>query len=134
MMALVLKNIYNFISQYGKREWKFVYTMVSKKMLAYGGNHLTIVRLMTLSNEAYEKLNLDKWSHAKCKDKESTKGLFSCGNSILQVHGCIQQEKVIVSINPSCNKILSMFSWLIDCKFLQRIFKTHRLRVKMFIF
>jgi hypothetical protein len=32
------------------------------------------------------------------------------------------------------NKILSMFNWLIDCKFLQRIFKAHRLRVKMFKF
>jgi hypothetical protein len=30
------------------------------------------------------------------------------------------------------NKILSMFSWLIDCKFLQRIFKAHKLQVKMF--
>jgi hypothetical protein len=28
--------------------------------------------------------------------------------------------------------ILSMFSWLRDCKFLQRIFKAHKLRVKMF--
>jgi hypothetical protein len=60
------------------------------------------VKMMTLSDEAFEKLFLDKWSHAKSKNKESTKGLFSCGNSILQVHGCIQQEKVIVSINPGC--------------------------------
>jgi hypothetical protein len=28
------------------------------------------------------------------------------------------------------NKILSMLSWLIDCKFLQRISKEHKLRVK----
>jgi hypothetical protein len=35
------------------------------------------------------------------KDKKSTRDLFSCDNFILQVHGCIQQEKVIVSINPS---------------------------------
>jgi hypothetical protein len=38
------------------------------------------------------------------KYKETTKGLFSCGNSILQVHGCIHKEKVIVSINPSCQQ------------------------------
>jgi hypothetical protein len=57
---------------------------------------------MTLSDEAYVKLILDKWSHTKCKDEESNKGLFSCGNSILQVHGCIHKEKIIVSINPSC--------------------------------
>jgi hypothetical protein len=30
--------------------------------------------------------------------------------------------------------ILSMFNWLIDCKFLQRIFKSHSLRVKMLNF
>jgi hypothetical protein len=29
------------------------------------------------------------------------KVLFVCGNSILQVHGCIQQKKVIVSINTN---------------------------------
>jgi hypothetical protein len=32
------------------------------------------------------------------------------------------------------NKFLSMFSWLIDCKFLQRVFKAHMLLVKMFKF
>jgi hypothetical protein len=31
-------------SQYGKRSGNFVYTIVSKKMLSYGGNHLTIAR------------------------------------------------------------------------------------------
>ena len=34
--------------------------------------------------------------------KDDTNGLFSCGKSILQVYGCIQQEKVIVAIHPSC--------------------------------
>jgi hypothetical protein len=29
--------------------------------------------------------------------------------------------------------ILSMSSWLIDCKYLQRIFKLHRLKVKIFM-
>jgi hypothetical protein len=58
--------------------------------------------MMTLSNEEFEKILLDRWSHGKNKDTERTKGLFSCGNSILQVHGCIHKEKVIISINPSC--------------------------------
>jgi hypothetical protein len=34
-------------------------------------------------------------------DKKSTRNLFSCDNFILQIHGCIQCEKFIVSINPS---------------------------------
>ena len=29
-------------------------------------------------------------------------GLFPTGISLLQVHGLIQKEKIIVSINPSC--------------------------------
>jgi hypothetical protein len=57
---------------------------------------------MSLSEEALEKLILDKWSHTKSKDKDITKSLFSCDKSILQVHGCIHKENVIVSINPSC--------------------------------
>jgi hypothetical protein len=58
--------------------------------------------MMTLSNGEFEKILLDKWSHGKNKDTERTKGLFSCDKSILQVHGCIHKENVIVSINPSC--------------------------------
>ena len=86
--------------------------------------------LMTLSIVDYEQAFIDKWSNAKKKDngspnslsslqvqksvltmnlKESqldevkkgdTNGLSSGGISLLQVHRCIQQEKVIVSINP----------------------------------
>jgi hypothetical protein len=33
-----------------------------------------------LSDEEYEKVFLDRWSHVGKKDKESTKGLFSCEN------------------------------------------------------
>jgi hypothetical protein len=58
--------------------------------------------MRTLSNGEFEKILLDRWSHGKNKDTKSTKGLFSCGKSILQVHGCIHKENVIVSINPSC--------------------------------
>ena len=59
-------------------------------------------QIMTLSDEEFEKLFLDRWSHTKCKDEESTKGLFLCGKYILQVHGCIRKENIIVSINPNC--------------------------------
>jgi hypothetical protein len=59
---------------------------------------------MSLSEEVLEKLLLGKWSHTKSKDKYITKSLFSCGKSILQVHGCIHKENVIVYINPSCQQ------------------------------
>jgi hypothetical protein len=67
------------------------------------------------------------------KDKKGIRDLFSCDNFILQVHGRIQQE-VIVSINPSCKHNLINVNFAKDCKFLQNIFKAHRLRVKMFKF
>jgi hypothetical protein len=38
---------------------------------------------MSLSEEAIEKLLLDKWSHTMSKDKYITNILFSCGKSIL---------------------------------------------------
>ena len=59
-------------------------------------------KMKTLLDEEFEQVFLDKWSHAKKKDIESHKCLFSCGNILLQVHGCIQKEKVIVSVNRSC--------------------------------
>jgi len=44
---------------------------------------------MPSSEEELEKSILEKWYHTNIKDKEHTKGLFSCGKSILQVHGFI---------------------------------------------
>jgi hypothetical protein len=73
-------------------------------MPQHGRNHWTISKLMRLPDEELEKLFLDRWSHVGKQDKESTKGLFSCDKSILQVHGCIHKENVIVSINPSCQQ------------------------------
>ena len=36
------------------------------------------------------------------KGTKKPKGLFSVGISLLQVHGCIHKENIIVSINHSC--------------------------------
>jgi len=40
------------------------------------------------------------------KETKEPKGLFFAGISVLQVHGLIQKEKIIVSINPSCKQNL----------------------------
>lgn len=45
-------------------------------------------------------------AHARKQDKETHVGLFPTGISLLHVHGLIQKEKIIVSINPSCKKNL----------------------------
>ena len=57
---------------------------------------------LNLPDEEFEKLLLDRWSHARKQDKEKHVGLFPTGISLLQVHGLIQKEKIIVSINLSC--------------------------------
>jgi hypothetical protein len=54
---------------------------------------------MALFDESLENFRLDKWSHVA---KGINKSLFSGGKSILQAHGCIHKENIIVSINPSC--------------------------------
>jgi hypothetical protein len=61
-------------------------------------------KMMALSVEAFEKIFLDRWSCVGKTYTEHTEGLFSSDNSILHVHRYIQQEKVIVSINPSCQQ------------------------------
>jgi hypothetical protein len=58
-------------------------------------------QLMALSDEALGNFLLDKWSHVA---KGRRKSLFLGGKSILQVHGCIHKENIIVSINPSCQQ------------------------------
>ena len=68
-------------------------------------NSLGIKQLDDLSDEEFEKLFMDKWSCAR-KKNETCQGLCSTGVSLLQVHGLIQKEKIIVSINPSCQQNL----------------------------
>ena len=63
-------------------------------------------QLTKLSDAEFEKVFLDKWSRARKKENETHKGLIATGVSLLQVHGLIQKEKVVVTINPSCKKIL----------------------------
>jgi len=58
--------------------------------------------LTKLSDVEFEKVFLDKWSRARKKENETHKGLIAMGVSLLQVHGLIQKEKIMVSINPSC--------------------------------
>ena len=58
-------------------------------------------KLLSLIDEEFEKFLLRKWSHAGKQDNEKHVGLFLTGITLLQVHGLIQKEKMIVSINLS---------------------------------
>jgi hypothetical protein len=86
------------------KNWKGIVLIRLRGDAALWWRSLDYDKMMALSDEEFEKVFLDKWSHMKCKDKDITKSLFSCGKSILQVHGCIHKENVIVSINPSCQQ------------------------------
>ena len=55
-------------------------------------------KMDALSNEDFEQIFLDKWSHSKNKGQVGHKGLFS----ILKVHVCIQDKNIRVSISASC--------------------------------
>ena len=59
-------------------------------------------KLTYLLDVEFERVILDKWSHDREKENEPRKGLFCTGVSLLQVRGLIQNEKIVVSINPSC--------------------------------
>jgi len=59
-------------------------------------------QLSKLSDAEFERVLLDKWSRTRKKDNETRKGLFSTSVSLLQVHGLIQKEKIIIFINPNC--------------------------------
>ena len=74
---------------------------------------MTIWTKFPMNNQ--NKSFLDMRCHTQKKDKGSHKEVMqqdnanitsfsSCGHSILQVHGLLQQEKVIVSIHPSCKQ------------------------------
>lgn len=62
--------------------------------------------VVQLPHEKLEKLLLEKWSQARKQDKEKHVGSFLTGIFLLQVHGLIQKEKIILSINPSCKQNL----------------------------
>ena len=86
-----------------KTDWRGkVWLFLIDEAAKWWWNSLDHKQLTKLSDEEFEKLLLDRWSHARKQDKEKHVGLFPTGISLLQVHGLIQKEKIIVSINPSC--------------------------------
>ena len=87
-------------------------------------------KIKALSNEDFEQVFLDKWSHAKNKYKVGHKGLFS----IFKVYGCIQKENILVSISPNCKHNFIHVDLAKKLEVPASIFKAHRLMVKFFNF
>jgi len=97
--------IQRYKSTHGKY-WKLpmVFNMKDEALKWY--SLLDYQQLNKLPDAEFEKVFLDKWSRARKKENETHKGLIATGVSLLQVHGLIQKEKIIVSINPSCKQNL----------------------------
>jgi hypothetical protein len=72
--------------------------------------------VMTLSNGEFEKLLLDKWSHGKNKDTERTK-CFHVTNLYYRSMVVFTKKISLFLLTLVACIILSMLSWLIDCKF-----------------
>jgi hypothetical protein len=66
-----------------KEQWKICLHDGFKEYACIWWNSFNYNELMTLSNETYETLILDRWYHVGKRDTKRTKGFFSYGNSIL---------------------------------------------------
>ena len=96
MMVLVLNNSHNIARKNMEANGEPIYHAWKWWKLL---NH---AKVEELSNEWFEKLFLARWYQDRKKDNEIHKDFFSGNAFILQVHGCIHKEKVVVSINPRC--------------------------------
>ena len=102
-MVLLLKNTYiKEKKSLWAKHWRFWVVANFPDGVATWWELLNQKKCSNLPDEEFEKLLLDRWSHARKQDKEKHVGLFPTGISLLQVHGLIQKEKIKVSINPSC--------------------------------
>ena len=105
-----------------------------KEEAAIWWKSLGIIGLAKFSDEEMEKLLMDKWSRARKKDKGKHVGLFPTGISLLQVHGLIKKEKIVVFINPSCKHNFINVNLAKNCKSQQNILKIHKVMIRMFKF
>ena len=72
-----------------KNNWKWWVLELFREEAATWWGLLNKTKCYNLPDEKFEKLLLDRWSHAKKQDKEKHVALFHTGISLLQVHGLI---------------------------------------------
>ena len=119
-------------SHYGKWGGNFIYSMVSKKMLSYGGNHLTILSgchflRKQLKNDFYTSGLIQR-----LRIKTSPRVYFHVEILYYRFMVVFIRKRLLFLLTLVACILLSIFSWLILYKFLERMFNTHRLWVKMF--
>jgi len=69
--------------------WKMTFPLKLRGNAVIFISLLNYAKMKDLSNEEYEEVFLDRWSHVMNNDKKRNTDLFSCEN-LLQVHGFIQ--------------------------------------------
>lgn len=108
--GLTIAELLERLNSLWPKGWKVFVVTHFKDEAATWWESLNKVKCLNLPDEKFEKLLFDKWFHVGKQDNEKHVGLFYIGISLLQVHGCIQKDKIIVSINPSCKKIFINFN------------------------
>jgi len=101
--------IEEFIQRYKSTHgtyWKLPMLLNMRDEAQKWNSSLDYKQLIKLPDAEFEKVFLNKWSRSRKKENETHKGLISTGVSLLQVHGLIQKEKIIASINPICKQNL----------------------------
>jgi hypothetical protein len=117
-----------------EKELEILFTLWFQRRCYHMVEIIDIDKVMALSNEAYEKILLDKWSHAKSKDKESTKGFFHLETLYYRFMDVFNKISLLFLLTLVASIISSMFSWIKHCKFLENISKVNMLRVRLFKF
>jgi len=76
---------------------------------------------MTLSNGDFEQILLDRWSHGKkLRILRAPRVYFHMENLYYKFMVVFIKKMSLFLLTIVANKILSIISWLIDCKFWQR--------------
>jgi hypothetical protein len=89
-------------------------------------------KMMSLLDEEFEKVLLNRRSHVGKKDTENTKSFFSCGNLSYRFMDAFNKKSLLFLVTLVACIILSMLIWIKGCKYMERIFKAHILKVKIF--
>jgi hypothetical protein len=134
MMVLVLKNIKSPSIQYGKRSGNFIYNVSSRKIFTYDGDHLPILSGCHFIRKHLKNYFYTNGVMPRVKIKKKPRICFHVETLYYRFMDAFKKKMLLFLLTLAASKFLSMLNWLIDFKFMHRIFKEHKLRVKMFKF
>jgi hypothetical protein len=119
--GLSIEEYIQFCKSVWKERWKYCLHYSFKDDSRIRWQSFNFCELMALSNEVYEKLVIDQWSHTSVRIKKAPMVYFHLETLYYRFMDVFIKKRSLFLLNLVANKILSMFSWLMDCKFLQII-------------